>query len=396
MSATGSAPDRVLYVLSKYPVLSETFVRNEIAALRTAGVRVDVLTLRAGSTGDVPEGWAGPFEVARRPALGVVVSSLVWWALHHPVRLSKLVHLLLVLRGRDARLALTVLPSVLRPHIGVRSVHTHFGWRASAPCLFAGLLLAAPSSVTLHANDIYVPTDDLPRKLRRFDRLVTVCDYNVAVVRGLCGHDVDVFVVPCGVSVPVEPLAPVTGARVLSVGRLVPKKGFVDLVAAMAVVVAQRPDATLEIIGDGSGRLEVEELIERLHLTDAVTLSGSRPNGEVLDTMSSASVFALACAWEDDGGSDALPVVLREAMARGRPVVSTDVAGIPETLDGVGWVVPSGDVPALADALLEALEDTQEASRRGTAARERVSQHHTLRHTAEGMKRVFDMVGERN
>jgi glycosyltransferase involved in cell wall biosynthesis len=273
---------------------------------------------------------------------------------------------------------------------GVDRVHTHFGWRAAAPALYAGALLGAPTSITLHANDIYVPAADLDRKLRRFQQIVTVCQYNVDVIHALSDRLPPVLIVPCGVDLPAEEPAEVRGARLLSVGRIVPKKGFDDLAKAMELVVASNPNAHLDIIGEGPEEASLRALIETSPAREHIHLLGSRPNAAVLEAMTSCAAFVLACRREADGGGDALPVVLREAMARGRPVVSTDVAGIPETLEGAGWVVPSGDVTALAIAITAAINCDGEGQRRGGAARRRVRERYTLGHTAEGMWKVFD------
>jgi glycosyltransferase involved in cell wall biosynthesis len=384
---------RALYVLADYPVLSQTFVRNEVVALREAGVEVDVLTLADGDPDGTRAEWAGPYTTLPVASPGRALADLAWWARRHPRRAARFVRLAGRLRGAGARSAVRRLPTFLRhwPGTGdVDVVHSHFGWSGSTTALYASALLDVPASVTLHANDIYVPPRDLRWRLPEYAHLVTVCTYNLDVIRRLSSQAAPVTVVPCGVRVPEEDPAPVAGAHVLTVGRMVPKKGFADLVRAMETVWAERPDATLEIIGDGPLREELAALVARSSHPERVVLSGSRPNDEVLAAMRTCSVFALACTTEPDGGSDALPVVIREAMARGRPVVSTSLAGIPETLAGVGWLAPPGRPDALGGALLEALGDQHEARRRGDLARERIRQRYTTHHTAEGMTRVFD------
>jgi glycosyltransferase involved in cell wall biosynthesis len=323
---------------------------------------------------------------------GRALADLAWWARRHPRRAARFVRLAGRLRGAGARSALRRLPTFLRhwPGTGaVDVVHGHFGWSGSTIGLYASALLDAPASVTLHANDIYVPPRDLRWRLPEYAHLVTVCSFNVDVIRRLSARTPPVTVVPCGVRMPEEAPAPISGTHLLSVGRMVPKKGFADLVRAMETVWAGCPEATLEIIGDGPLRGEIEDLVARSTHPDRIRLSGSRSNDAVLAAMRTCSVFVLACTTEPGGGMDALPVVIREAMAHGRPVVSTSLAGIPETLDGVGWIVPPGRPDDLGRALLDVLGNRAEARRRAEAGRARTAARYTLDHTAEGMTAVF-------
>jgi colanic acid/amylovoran biosynthesis glycosyltransferase len=158
----------------------------------------------------------------------------------------------------------------------------------------------------------------------------------------------------------------------------------------MSVVRGAFPDVRLRIIGEGPERETLERLIEALGVQQNVVLAGAMEHDDALAEIASAQVFCLAAQRASDGDSDALPVVLREAMARGVPVISTRVAGIPETIDHhVGWLVDPRSPEELAAALETALADPDERSRRGLAGQERVRARWTVDTQVAGMLAVF-------
>jgi colanic acid/amylovoran biosynthesis glycosyltransferase len=384
----------IVYVLRNYPQLSQTFVRNEIVGLRDSGVDVRVYSLYESGPGHIPPEWAGPWEKVHTVPLGQSVRDHLWWLAHHPARLFAAYRVVARLpRRRNLANSVRRIVSLARPlaHSGVQGVHTHFAWQGVVPVLLLGALWGAPTSVTLHAKDIYLPDPDLPRWLRLLSRTVTVCEYNrdYLSARGLQTRSMSV--VPCGVELPSHIPEPV-GMTISTVGRLVEKKGFPFLLRAMSLVVQEVPDVTLDIIGDGPQRIELEKISVDLGLVDTVRFRGSLSHAETLLAMGTSPVFALACIVPGDGDSDAMPVVLREAMARARGVVTTAVAGIPESLDETtGWVVPPEQPTALAQALIDALTQDEERRARGHAARDRVAERYTLAHTVTGMRSVFGL-----
>lgn len=387
----------VVYVLRRYPSLSQTFVRNELHALRERGVDVRVVSMEEPDPAVNDPGWGG--EVDRLPEVSRAgaMRNLTWWAAHHPRRTFAFVRRVRSTPGLPGGLAWRQLPALARSLAPQRVVacHTHFAWMPAAAVSLLATLLGASSSATVHARDIYLPHPQAARWLSGLDRLVTVCRYNVQRMRrdGLWDGPVDI--VPCGVDVPSQPPPLDTAAqRAVTVGRLVPKKGTITLIEALARVHEQLPDATLDIVGDGPQRAEVEAAVEAAGLTGHVRLRGACSHEESLAALDGASVFVLACEVDADGDSDALPVVLREAMARGRPVVTTAVAGIPEVVDdSVGWVVAPGDPMALAAALLEAMTDAGAARTRGATARRRILDEGTLERTAALMRYVLGLAG---
>ena len=390
---------RQLYVLSRYPEASQTFVRNEIFELRRLGVSVGVLSMETTDTEHIAEGWAGPFRIVGRPGVLRAIVDHGWHLVRNRTRYLRFLRRVVMLR-QGWRYSVRRLPSEARAILRAappQGCHTHFAWESASNVACLAALLGVRASITVHAKDLYVsPPERLRRQLACFDRIVTISNFNVGVLGGLGivpigGNGVQV--VPCGVEVPdtTEP-EPEFAADVVSVGRLVEKKGFPTFVRAMAIVRETYPDVRATIVGDGPERESVMALIEELGLDPNVKLLGGRQHQETLRRIASAKLFCLAAQRASDGDMDGIPVVIREAMARGVPVVTTKVAGIPETVDDeVGWTVPPERADALAAAIVEGLDADHERARRGLAARERVCRHWTLGAQARHMAQVLEV-----
>ncbi len=180
-----------------------------------------------------------------------------------------------------------------------------------------------------------------------------------------CGLD-EVFLTTAGVPAPRRP-------RLVSVGRLAEQKGQLLLVEAAARLRDRYPDFELVIVGDGELRDELERAIDRLDLRDCVRITGFLDNQGVRRELEAARALVLPSF------AEGLPVVIMEAMALGRPVIATSIAGIPELVEPgrSGWLVPAGAVDPLVDAMAEALAaDPAELDRMGRAGAARAAAEH--------------------
>ncbi len=173
------------------------------------------------------------------------------------------------------------------------------------------------------------------------------------------------------------------GSLVLSVGRLAPQKGHHYLLQAVPAVLAQWPQTVFALVGDGSSRPELEAEAQRLGIESQVRFLGTQAN--VPDWLAAADVFVLPSI------SEGLPVALLEAMIAGRAVVATDVGGVGEVVqDGqTGRLVPPADVPALAQGLLDLLQDEAKRSRLAAAGQERVKRDYTLEEMCKRYARLI-------
>ena len=218
--------------------------------------------------------------------------------------------------------------------------------------------------VTVHANDIYVADQrSLRARLEHFDRVVTVCNFNIGLLNGMGDRrSATVAWRWCRAGWRSRLGTPGSsggrGSRDRLGRTLRREEGFDRLIRALAPVHERFPNIQAVIVGDGPERAALTRLIADLELENNVTLAGARSHQATLELIETAKLFCLACRRDRRGDCDALPVVIREAMARAVPVVCTRVAGIPETIDEeVGWLVDP-DAPAqLAGALTAALGD---------------------------------------
>ena len=355
---------RVGYVLKRFPRLSQTFVLHELIELERRGADVVVLAGRDGG------------EELSHPAVS---------RLRAPVTYV----------GADDVAAGGRVAAAVAEH-GLTHLHAHFaGWAARVADAAAGGA-GVPFSVTAHATDIYradVDTGALAGLLARAAAVVTVTDGNVGVLRAM-SPDAHVVRLYNGVDVtgiPPGPLAADRTGEVLAVGRLVPKKGFDDLVRSVAALRAQGRDVRVTVLGDGPERAALTALADGLGVADLVALPGAADGEAVAAAMRRAAVLAVPCVVTPDGDRDALPTVVIEAMAHGLPVVATDVNGLPEmVLDGVsGVVVPQRDPAALAAALAGLLADAPRRDASAAAARVRAEELFDLRRNVAVLADLF-------
>jgi glycosyltransferase involved in cell wall biosynthesis len=402
---------RIAYILSRYPVLTETFIREEMLAMLADGVDLRVYPLRgpqdtAWVIADQPDGGIGNrlrrFGFALSPAnLGAMLRELAW----HPARFTASCSVLLGTSpaGAGKAKALFLLPKLCRiagdlRRFGPCHVHAHFANLPAAGAAFLGRLVPASCSFTSHAFDIYGrDRTSLDKLTGAVDFTATISERNRAYhLRGQPAERHDrICVVHCGVDT--EAFAPVPPGRgpLLAVGRLVPKKGFHLLVQSMAGLRDAGIDMQCTIIGEGEQRAELEALVVQLRLGDRVRLAGPRPPAAVRKALAEASALVLPCIEAPGGDVDGIPVSLMEAMAMERVVVTTAVSGIRELVtDGVdGILVPSGDVGALVAALARLARAEVDAQAMGRRARQKVIAEFQCRANARRLQGLITRYG---
>ncbi len=284
---------------------------------------------------------------------------------------------------------------------GVRQIHAHFATESTAVAMASARLLRLPFTFTTHALDLYVRNRGLCTKSAAAARVVTVCEYNIEQLTSMCPQLTrdHISLVYCGVDVDQFQLRdePATSAefRLLSVGRLVPKKGFDDLIEAVAIARARGVPVVLDIIGEGRLRAELEGIIAARDLESAVRLLGARPNSEVRRALETADAFALACVVDEvTGDRDSMPVVVKEAMAVGVPVIVTDEVGNLEMVDEtVGRIARPNDPDSLAEAIVDLVHlSPSERRSLGVAGRQRVVDRFDVRVETRKLLALLDRV----
>jgi colanic acid/amylovoran biosynthesis glycosyltransferase len=179
---------------------------------------------------------------------------------------------------------------------------------------------------------------------------------------------------------------------VLTVARLVEKKGVAYAIQALALARRTHPQLRLEIVGDGPLRPQLEALVGQLGQGAAVTFHGARPSHEVAHLMGQAHIFTLPSVTAASGDEEGQGVALVEAQATGLPVVATRHGPFPEVVrDGVtGFLVPERDPGALAERLIELADHPALADRMGAAARQQVAEHFDERQLSRQVVTIYD------
>jgi glycosyltransferase involved in cell wall biosynthesis len=292
----------------------------------------------------------------------------------------------------------------------VNHVHVHFANRAAHTALFLKEISGIPFSVTAHGQDFMkdLGSDDLLREICAAAEFVAAeTDYSRELLCERCpnsaakihrvynGIDLERFPTPHH-ETERAPVAPREVPRIISVGRLVAFKGFEDLIDACAELARRGLEFNCEIIGDGPLRNDLEAKIENLNLSGQVQLLGSLSQQAVLEKLQAADIFALASVTDAQGASDVFPTVILEAMASGRPVISTRLAGIPElVVDGqTGVLVSPRDTAALTDALQRLLRDTELRLHYGHAGRARIERHFRIEDTVVPLLKLFETASD--
>jgi glycosyltransferase involved in cell wall biosynthesis len=392
----GSGP--VLYTLKRFPRLSETFVLREILSLEALGERILIDSLLVPEEGprhqDVDRLQAEVRYLPRRPRLrdGPVVRAHLGLAVRAPVLWGRL-----ALRARRAatwrRFLQAGLVADRARRSGVRHIHAHFLTAAAEVARDASILTGIPVSVTAHAKDIF-QADNAPLVRSRShgtSALITVSDYNARHLRELIGNELRIYCVRNGVAVAPTGVDRPDGP-VLCVARLVPKKGVDVLIEATALLRPKLPDLRVEVIGGGRMEEPLRCHAEALGLLGQIRFLGPQAWDEVEAAFRRCSMVVLACRVAEDGDRDGMPTALTEALARGLPVVSTDVAGIGELVRNgdTGLLVPPEDPAALADAIELLRRDRELAGRLGQAGRELVADRFDPEQSARLLLGVFE------
>lgn len=390
---------RIGYVLKMYPRLSETFIVNEILAHERAGLAIDIFSLRPPVDGRFHEMLGRvKADVTWLPSLRIRGSEL-WDALRDAARqFPRLWDILTsdeTIESGDLHQALFVAREVRKR--GLTHLHAHFASSATTVARLAAKLADVTYSFTAHAKDIFhesVVDSDLRAKLEDASAVVTVSQFNLDYLRDRFGSSAaSVRRIYNGLQLSALPFAAPSSRprRIISVGRLIEKKGFEYLVDACAILDGRGCEFSCDIIGNGERYAELSDRIKRRGLASRVRLLGALPQEQVIDALRDSAVFAAPCVVGADGNRDGLPTVLLESMAVGTPCVSTDVTGIPEAIINgeTGIIVPQHDAATLADAIEGLLDDPQRGVAYARTARKLLEERFDIDRNTAAMRELF-------
>ncbi len=399
---------RIAHLTNQYPHVRHTFIRREIVALEALGVEVLRFSMRDSGRDAVDP--ADQSEYGKTRALlnvgkVALLFALLAALLTRPFRAWRAVCLAVRFGRRADRGVLVHLvylaeACVLRKWLataGATHLHVHFATNPAAVALFCKILGGPSYSITVHGPEEWDRPEaiSLKEKYEGAAFVVAVSDFGRCQVYRWTRPEFwpKVHVVRCGVDDAFlkrepEPV-PDTNTLVLIAG-LVEQKGHLLLLQALGIVRDQARISGWSSSADGHLRLILETEVARLGLTDRVRFAGWQSNDQVREHLRVSRALIMPSFAEN------LPVAMMEALAMGRPVLGTYIAGVPELIDsGVnGWLVPAGNVKATAEAILRILRTpVEELSGMGQAGAERVRACHDANKEAARLRSLFVAVG---
>jgi len=403
----------IAFILKGYPRLSETFIAQEILALEKRGLDIRLFSLRH------------PTDATRHPIhdeISAKPSYLPEYLYHEPLRtlrawravrrkpgykvafrtwLKDLKRDPSTNRVRRFGQAL-VLAHELPQDVG--HIHAHFLHTPASVARYAAMILELPWSCSAHAKDIWTsPEWELREKLNDCHWLVTCTAFNAHYLSGLAddpsrvelvyhGMDFSRFAPPQTEQSERNGNAPHEPVELICVGRAVPKKGHARLLNALNMLPKDL-HWHLDLIGGGGLINTLQQQAKRLGLNDRITWSGALAQKEVLARYRRADLFVLNSLITDDGDRDGLPNVLMEAQSQRLACLSTDISAIPELIEHgkTGFLVPSQDDHALAEALEHLIRTPLLRRQLGEAGFQRVHQVFNFQCGIDKLASRFDL-----
>jgi glycosyltransferase involved in cell wall biosynthesis len=388
---------KLAYLVNQYPKTSHTFIRREIAAVEALGFQVERFTIRP-----TLEDLEDRLDEEERDRTRVVLAggvrgllqSLVTAGLTNPAGVARAMLLAYDVgrhsdRGLIRHLAYLAEACALRRWVertGCEHVHAHFGTNSATVAMLCRELGGPPFSFTVHGPEEFDKPDliSLGKKIEKSAFVAAVSSFALSQLyrRSSLRDWPKLHVVRCGVDEEflAAPRVPIPAVpRLVCVGRLCEQKGQLLLIEAAAELAQSGLTFEIVLVGDGELREELERSVAEKGLSRVVRFVGWASSGRVREELLASRALVLPSF------AEGLPVVIMEAFALGRPVISTYVAGIPElVVPGSGWLVPAGSLGPLVSAMREALTAAPDALEKMAATGERrVRELHVVSASAE-------------
>ena len=392
MKTMETSGDTVAFILKGYPRLSETFILNEILLLEKLGFKLHIFAMRNPNESKVHKTVS---QIQAKvtyipdyfwPHFSEFISSCIRQFLKRPaafwpafkfavLRSLRLKDFATIKRFSQA----AYFVDRCLPDTGIRFFYSHFSHDPTTMTYFASRLTGIKFGISAHAKDIYLEElAFLKQKITRSQFITTCTGFNTDFLKKIANGETSVLKCYHGINTKIYALRQTQPQnerpQILSIGRLVPKKGFPTMLTALKNLREKGQDFQCNIIGSGPLKSALLSQIEESGLTGYVHLHSEMSQQELSQFYQKADIFALACEVQEDGDRDGIPNVIVESMATGIPIVAIRISGIPECVEnGVsGILVEQRNPAAFADALAALLSDVDLRQKYGLAGRKQI------------------------
>ena len=398
---------RAAIILKGYPRLSETFIAQEILELQKRGLSMEIVSLRY------------PTDNKKHPIHDEIVAPVRYlpeylykeigrvWTSWRRIRRWTSYRDVLRVWLRDLRRDLTsnrirrfgqalVLASELENDVD--HLHAHFLHTPASVTRYAANLLGISWSCSAHAVDIWTtPKWEVREKLENCKWLVTCTRGNERYLKGLAENPLKIHLIYHGLDLEKfkivnRKIEQSSCVRLLSVGRAVEKKGYKDLLAALALL-PDNLDWTFTHIGGGPELKQLKRMTNSWDVPERIKWIGPCSQEEVIKAYRDADIFVLASKIAKNGDRDGLPNVLIEAQSQGLPCVSTRVSGIPELIkdEVTGLLVEPGDIRGLSSQLARLINSAELRTSLGLAGQKKVQTEFDFQTCVEAIANLFGL-----
>lgn len=405
-----SKKPKVVYILTRFPSVTETFILSELYWLRNHDIDVYIYSLMAPQAKIVhPQAEELMPHVSYAPSLfsSKILSAQFYFIFRSASRYFRALLNTFKHTYREPLVLLKMLQLFPKSVYfarqmeisGIDHIHAHFVWLNGLSAMIASTLLGISFSLHPHAFGLFSRDQtNVRRQLDSATKIITVSGYHRKYIAALSTRhkEEDIEIVNYGIDTDAfHPDKKLTTndktATILSIGRFIEKKGHQYLIEACGILAKKNIQFQCIILGGGPLKESYLELIDQLNLKDKVTLLGTKSKAEIRELYQKSDIFSLPCTVAKSGDQDGVPNVLMEAMAMQVPVISTPISGIPDLIhtEENGLLTPDRDPAGLAQALERLINSESLRNELGEKGRATVIKDFNIRTTSAKLASVF-------